>query len=808
MAIQLRRGAYADFDPQKMKPAEVAVVQGDDPTSHDGKAVYVAISPGDVKRMAVLDELQDEVYNQIDTAISTATQAAVATATQAAAESASEAAASASAAAESARTLTIDSTLTQPGQPADAKVVGDKIEGVKGELNDILVYNENMIQFTSETFIKRSSSADPSSITYYGDGIDITHGNANAYYGVRFNTKQGKTYKIELDIIEGSSSNVSVKNGDVYVSDSLVQLTANDNHYSGEFIAVSDVSSVWVSLTYSVAKIAIRNCYVYTEGYLPHSIKSLNSDMIPIEINAIKMVCDVSKNIMWLSDHTLRQSGQYFLSNISFTENGFTSNNGGKSVYFGFVFHPFIGSTYIVDFDSNSSDIDNLIIVSGEKFSPSSAITELSIDQANHVHGQFVAPSDLCSVWMRQKYSRISLTVSNFTVRTKDELSNIKSEKIPKLEHYHIPEVGKLDREFYVTAKHIFIINGIDDFWIYNHGLCKSDYQAYDYAIRQYPGTPNILNYSDAIPGKIRAITENVTNGIFKKQLLAYTSRSGDEFSRGDIVVKCATKPSNPEETKHVLFVGDSFVANNVFPKAFKDMLDNLGLTNIALIGRKTHPTDPNVRYEATGGYAWPDYAQDPNDISAPIPISSGHSNPFWINNSLDIKSYCDTYCNGVYPDYVICNLSWNMYVNSSYSVHVGDDGYDIAVKTLVTNFIDAVRTASPNAKIIINGMHHGCDGKMAIYPSNVYVKGAYQLADIYMDVVNDADYSGFVEYCDVAPYFDSVTGMNTSTRVKNSFTEETEKYVTDYVHPSEVGYKQHALADICCFLYMLAIGE
>ena len=64
MAVQLRRGAYADFDPQKMKPAEVAVVQEDDPTSHDGKAVYVAIRPGDVKRMASFDEIRDEVYNQ------------------------------------------------------------------------------------------------------------------------------------------------------------------------------------------------------------------------------------------------------------------------------------------------------------------------------------------------------------------------------------------------------------------------------------------------------------------------------------------------------------------------------------------------------------------------------------------------------------------------------------------------------------------------------------------------------------------------------------------------------------------------
>ena len=67
MSIQLRRGAYEDFDPQKMKPAEVAVVQINDPTSADGKAVYVAIQPGDVKRMASLEELED--YNTQSEAI-------------------------------------------------------------------------------------------------------------------------------------------------------------------------------------------------------------------------------------------------------------------------------------------------------------------------------------------------------------------------------------------------------------------------------------------------------------------------------------------------------------------------------------------------------------------------------------------------------------------------------------------------------------------------------------------------------------------------------------------------------------------
>lgn len=58
-----------------------------------------------------------------------------------ASESAANAAASASAAAESARTLTIDGTLTQLGQAADAKATGDKI----GEVKDSIVYQQEYV---------------------------------------------------------------------------------------------------------------------------------------------------------------------------------------------------------------------------------------------------------------------------------------------------------------------------------------------------------------------------------------------------------------------------------------------------------------------------------------------------------------------------------------------------------------------------------------------------------------------------------------------------------------------------------------
>ena len=39
MAIQNRRGAYADFDPSKLKPGEYAIVQSGDPSTTEGDAI-------------------------------------------------------------------------------------------------------------------------------------------------------------------------------------------------------------------------------------------------------------------------------------------------------------------------------------------------------------------------------------------------------------------------------------------------------------------------------------------------------------------------------------------------------------------------------------------------------------------------------------------------------------------------------------------------------------------------------------------------------------------------------------------------
>ncbi len=66
MAIQNRRGSYLNFDPQKMKPGEFAIVQTNDPFATDGEAVYIAFQAGKVKRLATYDDTRSELYDIVD----------------------------------------------------------------------------------------------------------------------------------------------------------------------------------------------------------------------------------------------------------------------------------------------------------------------------------------------------------------------------------------------------------------------------------------------------------------------------------------------------------------------------------------------------------------------------------------------------------------------------------------------------------------------------------------------------------------------------------------------------------------------
>lgn len=65
MAIQMRRGAYVNFNPAKLMPGEWAVVVSGDSNAKDGKAAYICFAAGDVKRIATYEDMVDNVHDAV-----------------------------------------------------------------------------------------------------------------------------------------------------------------------------------------------------------------------------------------------------------------------------------------------------------------------------------------------------------------------------------------------------------------------------------------------------------------------------------------------------------------------------------------------------------------------------------------------------------------------------------------------------------------------------------------------------------------------------------------------------------------------
>lgn len=91
MAITHRKGDYADFDPNKMLPGEIAVVRSGDPKARDGRSIYAAFEAGVVKRMATYEDMVENIEAATDEAAKEVVKQAAA-GLLAATESANEAA--------------------------------------------------------------------------------------------------------------------------------------------------------------------------------------------------------------------------------------------------------------------------------------------------------------------------------------------------------------------------------------------------------------------------------------------------------------------------------------------------------------------------------------------------------------------------------------------------------------------------------------------------------------------------------------------------------------------------------------------
>lgn len=194
---------------------------------------------------------------------------------------------------------------------------------------------------------------------------------------------------------------------------------------------------------------------------------------------------------------------------------------------------------------------------------------------------------------------------------------------------------------------------------------------------------------------------------------------------------------------------------------------------------------------EATGGYTWNNYVDNPKNLPSNFNI-----NPFWTNHKIDIKNYVERRAGtGANLDYLICMLGINTRVNNAYWTSKYEQNIETAIDSITTlapQLFEAVHTAYPECKILICG-----------YPLPPFIDGVnnskwellfdraeflHRLNQTYTDFATQYDYVRFVH---IASSVDSQKAFNVGDVTISNATYQ--MITTDDIHPSDTGYRQIA---------------
>lgn len=443
---------------------------------------------------------------------------------------------------------------------------------------------------------------------------------------------------------------------------------------------------------------------------------------------------------------------------------------------------------FVHNVEKNKKYNINLNIISGlidtfrvSSYSNTTFINELNVDGKQN-YSFTMDDNSRIQIVITVRYNCPVLKATNCYFAESDSKTTISLEALPEIPDSKILEISqdKIRNEYIDTNDSLYASKQLGMAYLYTNGLFDTKVKDGDYEV-----IGGALSETGSVRIGIEAKTGNKTTSYPRLKIY-------DKYGEAKIFDKImyeAGNVINPSVETNILFVGDSLIAYKYFSKHFKNYLHNLGLTNYKLIGRVTDNTDAENKFEATGGYSWNNYVDDPSTLPSKYP-----NNWFWYNGKIDLNHYVETYCDGKTPNYIICNLGWNHKLNPYYSSDMD------TIKSLCRKFLDAVHEQYPDCKIILNGIHHGMPNTFA-YTLD-YKKFAIELGHAYNAVSKETAYKNFVIYCDVAPYFDATIGMQTKTRT--AWGKE-QTYVSDYGHPNEEGYKMHAFADICAFLYLVS---
>ena len=241
---------------------------------------------------------------------------------------------------------------------------------------------------------------------------------------------------------------------------------------------------------------------------------------------------------------------------------------------------------------------------------------------------------------------------------------------------------------------------------------------------------------------------------------------------------------TNPASQKNVLMIGDSFTDQGYLPCEVKNILINdLGLTNLNFIGRKTDTdTNSNVTClnEGNGGITLLDYIKTDNTEGR----GTGWSNPFLFNGSVSYTQYMSNNNFSGDLDIVVIECGVNDIL-----VYGSDES---TLSARLKTMIDTIHTEYPNCKIFVVGQKYASDVTDYV---DAY-KWNNKIMDMnlaYQNLCESDDYKSFCYYVDCGLTFDKLYGSKYEKKLLYKGSEEQVIKVTDWLHPNIMGYYQIA---------------
>lgn len=651
------------------------------------------------------------------------------------------------------------------------------------EISEKITPNNLFLNITSP-----SSSTNITSCTVEGDKITITKNTyANGYVHFNIPVTSGKNYRFECapSVIPSDLNFIKISNN---------ELAFDGNKYYCEFTAGSDTVVLDIGIAYdnNLYEIMDVNLFDLSErnGTFIKNSKLVESVYTKEETDK-KIEDGIGSAI---NEFTIKKTYENIFLNVteckectatSCTIDGdkvTIINNTGENKKASILIPATIGGHYRFQFRSAISPTD---------------FNKIRLYVRNDIFANFTQNGDLYYAEFESGFDNLELDIhiaynNNTYVITDVSFVDLSEETGTFV------KTSRLDKTVYtkdesdalfgdgIKARNypLYMVKDTIGFYLYADALF--DHLCNDKDIFVYSNYTNLFKMGFG-NGKIKVNVTIPSNGEIP--LLAITRHGTYTLNR---TIVSSEKPSNPSNDVNILMIGDSLVSNKVLPDSFFTMLKNYGYTSLHSVGRQT--TSSGTHFEANGGYTWNNYVDSPSTLPSDFP-----NNYFWDNqkNDISISKYMDTYCSGATVDYIICNVLINHIVNTAFESLTPEQ-----IGTKVKHFIDVVHTEYPNCKIILNGSHFGCPDNF--YPYIVRYEYRDKIEAIQKEYNKIANSYSFVYFVDVASYFDGRSGMQTKDVPVNPWSQETEKIVSDTVHPNNEGYNMIANADVQCFLTTL----